>query len=150
MIVICDIDGTIADNSRREYLSPKPGQDNLCEQWDKFNLACGSDRIIIPVMNVIESLALNGHAILFWTGRSEICRPQTEQWLSQSYSGLFAELRMRPRGCHIADHDLKRQWFFDSCASYNGPKVVFEDRSSVVKMWRSIGVTCLQVADGDF
>ena len=27
---------------------------------------------------------------------------------------------------------------------------VFEDRASVVKMWRDLGITCLQVDEGDF
>ena len=28
------------------------------------------------------------------------------------------------------------------------PKIVFEDRESVVKMWRGRGLRCLQVAEG--
>lgn len=28
--------------------------------------------------------------------------------------------------------------------------VVFEDRSGVVYMWRTLGFTCFQVADGDY
>ena len=27
---------------------------------------------------------------------------------------------------------------------------VFDDRSTVVEMWRSLGLVCLQVANGDF
>ena len=27
---------------------------------------------------------------------------------------------------------------------------VFEDRDRVVKMWRDLGITCFQVAEGDF
>ena len=27
---------------------------------------------------------------------------------------------------------------------------VLDDRNQVVEMWRSLGLTCLQVADGDF
>lgn len=29
-------------------------------------------------------------------------------------------------------------------------RVVLDDRDSVVKMWRSLGLTCLQVALGEF
>ena len=28
--------------------------------------------------------------------------------------------------------------------------IVLDDRKQVVDMWRSLGLTCLQVADGDF
>ena len=27
---------------------------------------------------------------------------------------------------------------------------IFDDRNKVVNMWRSLGITCLQVANGDF
>jgi hypothetical protein len=30
------------------------------------------------------------------------------------------------------------------------PDLIFEDRASVVAMWRSQGVVCAQVAPGDF
>ena len=30
------------------------------------------------------------------------------------------------------------------------PTIVFEDRESVVKMWRGRGLRCLQVAEGNF
>jgi len=30
------------------------------------------------------------------------------------------------------------------------PVMVFEDRSRVVRAWRSAGIPCAQVADGDF
>lgn len=29
-------------------------------------------------------------------------------------------------------------------------EIVFDDRNSVVKMWRLLGLTCFQVAEGDF
>jgi hypothetical protein len=28
--------------------------------------------------------------------------------------------------------------------------MAFDDRNSVVKMWRDLGIPCAQVADGDF
>jgi len=30
------------------------------------------------------------------------------------------------------------------------PVLVFEDRNSMVEYWRSVGVCCCQVAEGDF
>ena len=30
------------------------------------------------------------------------------------------------------------------------PAIVFDDRESVVKMWRGRGLRCLQVAEGNF
>ncbi len=40
-------------------------------------------------------------------------------------------------------------WLADIAGNI-GVVAVFDDRDRLVKMWRSVGVVCLQVADGDF
>jgi hypothetical protein len=46
---------------------------------------------------------------------------------------------------------LKKQWL-DSMLVDDRQRLVavFDDRSSVVKMWRDAGVPCFQVAPGEF
>jgi hypothetical protein len=49
------------------------------------------------------------------------------------------------------DDVLKRQWF-DAMLRDDRERLVatFDDRDRVVKMWRDAGVTCFQVAPGEF
>jgi hypothetical protein len=48
----------------------------------------------------------------------------------------------------ISDEILKENWLFD--IGKKNIMCVFDDRDKVVNMWRRNGLTCLQVADGDF
>ena len=50
----------------------------------------------------------------------------------------------------IPDEKLKKQMLDESLATVEDIFCVFDDRQKVVDMWRSLGLTCLQVAPGDF
>jgi len=58
---------------------------------------------------------------------------------------------MRRSGDFTPDDVLKKQWL-DSMLPEDRERLVcvFDDRDRVVKMWRDNGVTCLQVAPGEF
>ena len=50
------------------------------------------------------------------------------------------------------DDKLKQIWLDDLFPKKDKDKIVciFDDRSKVVDMWRDNGLTCMQVAPGDF
>lgn len=81
-----------------------------------------------------------------WTGRSDEAREATERWLA--HQGLHGvRVRMRSAGDHRSDVDVKSEWL---AAEAVRPSLVFEDRARVVAMWRSHGIICAQVDEGDF
>ena len=93
---------------------------------------------------------LSSHGFKIWilSGRSDITRQATLNWLSDN-DVWFDHLQMRPKKHHfMKDSDLKQMWL-DSIGVDN-VAMVFDDRNQVVDMWRSNGLTCFQVADGDF
>jgi hypothetical protein len=55
---------------------------------------------------------------------------------------------MRAAGDFTPDEELKWQWI----AEYDLSMImcVFDDRTKVVQMWRSLGLACFQVAPEDF
>jgi hypothetical protein len=56
---------------------------------------------------------------------------------------------MRTKHYHYTkDSDLKQMWL--DGIGVDNVAMVFDDRQQVVDMWRSNGLTCFQVADGDF
>jgi len=58
---------------------------------------------------------------------------------------------MRQSRDHQPDVKLKRQWLHELNPVDRARLVaVFDDRASVVGMWRSEGVACFQVAEGNF
>ena len=137
--VVCDLDGTLADDRHRQhYLEQQP------QDWESYFAACGDDIPVWPVIMVVN--ALWGGQVEIWTGRSEVVRETTVQWLA-NYGIRYTKLRMRPEGDYRPDTELKGEWLAECDPP---PWVVFDDRSKSVAWWRSQGVVCLQVADHDY
>ena len=66
-------------------------------------------------------------------------------------SGVIIEkLLMRSQGNYTDDDELKRHWLNIAREADQAPDLVFEDRDRVVRMWREEGITCFQVAEGNF
>ena len=59
---------------------------------------------------------------------------------------------MRGKGDYTPDEVLKLKWYntFLSTDERDRLVCIFDDRDKVVKMWRGLGVTCLQGNYGDF
>ena len=50
----------------------------------------------------------------------------------------------------VVKKELLDNYLSDNGYTKDDVAFILEDRSSVVKMWRDAGYTCLQVAEGDF
>ena len=50
----------------------------------------------------------------------------------------------------MPDDKLKQMWLDQLFTDKSDIVCVFDDRQKVVDMWRSHGLTCMQVAPGDF
>lgn len=57
---------------------------------------------------------------------------------------------MRKNGDYRADDVVKREWLTIGLIPRGRVLCAFDDRKRVVDMWRSEGITCYQVAPGDF
>lgn len=57
---------------------------------------------------------------------------------------------MRRAGDHRGDDIIKLELLTQIKADGFDPIMAFEDRSRVVRAWRSAGIPCAQVAEGDF
>jgi len=104
-----------------------------------------------PVIDMAIALHNTDHHIAILSGRSESTKQVTTEWL-QSHRVPFNVLKMRPTEHpfkFMPDEKLKSEWF-DEFFKDKEVVCVFDDRDKVVKMWREIGLTCMQVAPGDF
>ena len=66
---------------------------------------------------------------------------------------LDTYLMMRPDNRrHDPDKDIKQDMFNEILKTVDKSNILFavDDRQRVVDMWRSNGITCLQVAEGNF
>ena len=132
--VICDIDGTLAHMKDR---SPY--------DWSRV----GEDKIDPIIKNLLNTLKEKHIKILFVSGRNEVCRKETNEWLRKN--GIpHAPLFMRRENDSRQDSVVKREIFERCIRDLYDIEFVLDDRNQVVDMWRSLGLKCLQVQDGDF
>lgn len=156
-LYIFDLDGTLAlIEHRRHFVERERGK----QDWKGFYAACVNDEPNAPVLRVMESLRRFADVWIF-SGRSDEVRLQTTDWLvkhtsfsSSDFDSAFGTqdvLTMRSEGDYTADDVLKKQWF-DGMLDEDRRRLVatFDDRDRVVAMWRKAGVTCFQVAYGEF
>ena len=153
MWVVFDLDGTLSDPEHRVHFLE--GKKNGEMDWDAFFLASKFDTPIKEIIVVAASLSQCGHRVDIWTGRSEgrvgEVRESTLEWLrNYGLGGTFREMKMRAYGDNRGDYTLKEEWLKGAMIGGGKPDLVFEDRQRVVDMWRSHGIQCVQVAEGDF
>jgi len=168
MLLICDIDGTIANCSHRVQRIP---------DWDAFHAGLADDQPILPVVNLARTFAFSQRraaatGLFFLTGRPHQYRIPTEQWIERE-CGLVThddyKLLMRPNDDWTPDVEMKSR-LLDSalepwgCIQQWGDSVgititdawmkrhaiFIEDRDRVVEMWRGKGYCCLQPREGEY
>jgi len=164
MDVIFDIDGTLSDCEHRRHHVTGEKKD-----WEAFLDGCAKDPPIEPMCELARRFIQDGKSrVAFLTGRMERARAATDIWLEAHVdaetvnatafprsmtrfpSGANSLLLMRPDDDYRPDFALKLGFLRELQAGGFQPALVFDDRQSVVDMWRSEGLICAQVAPGDF
>lgn len=135
---LVDIDGTLAH--MRDYRSPF--------DWHKVHLD-DVDDVIADIVAALRETNAEDYTVIVMSGRDAVCRPETEEWLNK-HGIPFDHLFMRPEGDSRKDNIVKAELFDTYVRDNYDVKFVLDDRQQVVDMWRSMGLTCLQVAPGDF
>ena len=147
--IIFDLDGTLALIDERRELSTKP---NGKIDFDKLHdpSLIKHDKPNWPVIKMAQLFAEQGFKIVIFSGRSDKTATATLSWLSQS-KVPFNKLVMRPHKTmnFVPDEVLKKD-MLDKHLDINDIFMVVDDRQKVVDMWRYLGLTCVQVAPGDF
>ena len=143
LLVVFDLDGTIADDIHRQHhLYTEDGPD-----WDSYFSECADDAVIWPVSVLITTLAASADwgRVEIWTGRPERVREETVAWLRRA-GVKYDALRMREDG----DHRTNAEYKGELMELYGRPDLVFEDRLPATRWWRDQGVTCLAIAEHDY
>lgn len=134
-IVLVDIDGTVAIRGERGPY-----------EWGRV----GEDKPNNAVISLVRALHQAGNDITFISGRSSICRHATSNWLSMHVLKNY-ELIMREDNDFRPDEIIKKELVETNFSDLSQILLVIDDRTKVVKMWRqTLGLTCIQVNDGDF
>ena len=133
--VLVDVDGTIA----------------LADGRNPFDESTVSaDLPNANIIAVVRALHRDGHRVLVVSGRTERARDDTAAWIDRHLAVPIDVIYLRAIGDRRPDTVVKKQIYRQYIEPHYRVLCVLEDRSRVVGMWRDLGLTCLQVAPGDF
>ena len=102
-----------------------------------------------PVSIIVEALQCHGYKIILVSGRFDTHRKETERWL-EKHKIKYHKLFMRHADDRRNDSIIKKEIYEKEIKPNYEVEMVIDDRNRVVAMWRAVGLTCLQVAEGDF
>ena len=142
--ILVDIDGTLADVEHRVHHVQAKTKD-----WKAFNDGMIHDELNHWCADLIKAMKKEAYKIVFITGRGESYREPTVDWMNKNKIE-YDELFMRPKADRREDFEVKKELYENSIKEQYKVLFVVEDRASVVKMWRELGLVCLQCDWGDF
>ena len=144
-IAIVDLDGALSDGTHRLHLLPTKDL-HLTESWSVFNGAAIGDKPIQNTIDVVNTLWEAGMGVIILTGRSDEVETDTLIWLDR-YKVKFDYLIMRRAEDNRKDTVIKEEVL--RAIGLEHIKCAFDDSPSVVKHFRSLGITTYQVTEYD-
>jgi hypothetical protein len=132
--IICDLDGTLA----------------LFGDRNPYDRDFENDKPNIPVVETVKRF-YPSHEIIFCSGRQEKVRAQTQEFIARVFGNKFKyTLFMRQTGDFRQDSIIKKEIYDNYIWGQYNILFILDDRQSVCKMWRSLGETVFQVAEGNY
>lgn len=143
--IIIDLDGTLADCEHRRCFIAGTKKD-----WKSFSR---DENIIQDKLNLWCATIINkfkdSHKILLVTGRMESSRKITIEWLNK-FDIKYDLLLTRKDNDFRKDSVIKEELYKNFIEPHFDVLFCLDDRKQVVDTWRSLGLICLQCADGEF
>ena len=129
--ILVDIDGTLA------HMNGKRG----AFEWNKVGID-DVDEHVKSIVNMIPETTM----VIVLSGRDGVCQPETEKWLEDNVI-RYDRLIMRIPNDMRKDTVVKEEIFWRDIANNYNVQFVIDDRPSVCRMWREIGLKVFQVGN---
>ena len=169
--VIFDLDGTLAIIDKRRIKAGSPSGKTPSPNKMDWDVFFHPDNIKLdepnhPVIKMAQLFNHDGFNIVIFSGRNDRSFHTTKEWLDLNQVP-FHLLVMRPdkfkdESWPIADgnpatkdmrfmpDEILKKKMLDTFVDKDDVLMCVDDRQKVVDMWRDEGLTCFQVAKGDF
>jgi predicted kinase len=143
-IVICDLDGTLCNIEHRLHFVKTDPKD-----WKSFFAGIPNDTVNEEVLDTVMDYEGKGYEIFLVSARPDDHREATEAWLERTFQGYkpYKALLMRRKGDRRPDTETKEEMFKTYFAAYP-VNLVIDDRPSVIRMWRKLGLNVMDVGAG--
>lgn len=156
-LILCDMDGVLANNEQREHLLPAKDDCNSTDKWEAFNQACDKDAPIELGFTLLANLCTHDRTdrVLFalWSGRTETVGQKSREWFLAAANHLYkppyyravldramgksyfrAEADHRPAA--VCKADLVKQAVLDAKLVQGDELVLIDDDLSVLQECR--------------
>lgn len=141
-VIVCDIDGTIADIQHR--LHWVKGEE---KNWDRFFAEMHKDTVREGTHMMLKEYHKNGYEIIFVSARPEDYREVTENWLLENVDVPYLTLLMRPSNDKREDSIVKTE-IYNKFLKNLDIETVIDDRPRVIRAWQALGLPVIDVGDG--
>lgn len=133
--IIVDMDGTMTMG-----IHPERGP----FEWAKVGIDLPNPYVIALVKMFID----RGVKVLITSGRSDICRAETSEWLVRQGTH-FDDMFMRVHDDGAPDDIVKSEIFEREIRGKYNLVGVFDDRARVCRLWHALGLPLFRVGDPD-
>ena len=169
--VIFDLDGTLAIIDKRRIKAGSPSGKTPSPNKMDWDVFFDPDNIKLdepnhPVIKMAQLFNHDGFNIVIFSGRNDRSFHTTKEWLDLNQVP-FHLLVMRPdkfkedswpiadgnpatKDMRFMPDEILKKKMLDTFVDKDDVLMCVDDRQKVVDMWRDEGLTCFQVAKGDF
>ena len=132
--IVFDVDGTLAHMRRRGPFDWMRVDEDDCDEI---------------IREILLDHKAAGKKIIILTGRDGTALDKTKEWLN-FYEIPYDNIFIRPAGDYRKDSVIKKEIYENELKGKFNIVCVYDDRQQVTDMWRSIGIKCCQVEEGNF
>lgn len=144
MIIITDIDHTVADALWRDHLIQ---ESQATANWDRYFMEADKDEPVRVMIDIVRHFSRTPAVyVVGLTGRADKWRMQTMMWMRRQGVEL-KDLLMRPTGDVTPTAELKVRLIKENISDLSLIGAVFEDRSDCVSAFNAIGLRVIQYHD---
>lgn len=137
-VVLCDIDGTIADIEHRRHFVQVPEGEK--KDWKGFFGAMDKDAVRKDVQKILIDKYNEGKTIIFMSARPDNYKDVTLKWLEDNHLTFAYTVIMRQASDKRPDTDVKRDMINAHFPDKGVIDAIIDDRPSVLRLWHEMGI----------
>lgn len=137
-VVLCDIDGTIADTDHRVHYVKVPEGEK--KNWKGFFSEMHLDPVRKDVQKILIDYYNQGKTIIFLSARPDIYKDVTLKWLADNFLTFAYTIIMRPSHDKRPDNEVKKDMFNMYFPDKGVIHAVLDDRPSIIRVWKELGL----------
>ena len=139
-VVLCDLDGTLADTTHRHSLAPTATNGST---WSAYAKACTGDIPNFDLLQLLDVLSRR-YLVHLISGRDGSALRETKEWLF-AYDVPYDSVTLRPEDDETYNADLKVRYIRQLREKGLKPFILFDDWKPTIEAVRREGVFVVEV-----